>query len=314
MRRSWWCRSRCGSRSCRGSRGGSARAAFAARRRRRARPRSRRRGSDGASGPCWSWQARSQRPWLVAPLRARDRLANGALRQHAYDITLVIGWAAQIRDGLRFGRGGRARGRERFLVRRLAAQRLLRASSADRGQADVRQPDARCRDLSAFVEPDHGGDAHDREVTDLPLELEIRPSASRRGLRYADFDQDLVRPERRGERIQEEVVDWKDALALAALRDDGGTEGKHRRGVVVRGIGVREIAADGRHVSHERIGDHGCGIRDDRITLPDDRVLLEGRLTDECADLKLSVLADARESRDAIDIYESGRLREPELH
>src|SRR5882762_1198704 len=212
MRRSWWCRSRCGSRSSRGSRGGSARAAFAARRRRRVRPRSRRRGSDAASGLWRSWQARSLRPWLIAPLRARDRLANGALRQYAYDITLVIGRAAQIRDGLRLGRGGRACGCERLVIRGLTAQRLFRTPSADRGEPDVREPDARCRDLSAFVEPDYGGNAHDREVADLPLELEIRPSASRRGLRYADFDQDLVRPERRGERVQEEVVDRDDAL------------------------------------------------------------------------------------------------------
>src|SRR5207247_2125964 len=235
------------------------------------------------------------------PLRARDRLADGALRQHTYDVAFVVGRAAQIRDGLRRGCGGRAGGREHLVVRDLAAERLLRVSSADRRQPDVRQPDARRRDLPALVEPDHGGDADDREVADLPLELEIRPSASRRGLRYPDFDEDLVRPERRRERVEEEVVDRNDALTLASLSDDRGTEREHRRGAVGRGIGVREIAADGRHVSYERIGDHGCGIRDDRITLPDDRVLLEVRLPDECADLKLAVLADAPESRDAID-------------
>ena len=63
--------------------------------------------------------------------------------------------------------------------------------------------------------------------------------------------------------------------------------------MVVRRIGVREIAADRRQVADERIGDDRGRLGDDRVALPDDRVRLEIGLADEGADAQVSVLADA---------------------
>src|SRR5438093_374660 len=111
--------------------------------------------------------------------RARDRLAQRALREHAHDIALVLRRTAQVRHGLGYGRGRSSRRRDDLLVRRLAAERLLRTARPDRRGPGVGEPDARARDLASRVERDLGGDPDDREVTDLPLELEVRAACAR---------------------------------------------------------------------------------------------------------------------------------------
>jgi len=67
---------------------------------------------------------------------------------------------------------------------------------------------------------------------------------------------DLVGLERGGERAGEERRDGDPAFAIRARGDDLGAEREHRRGVVVGGIAVGEVAAECGQVAHE-------GIRDD---------------------------------------------------
>ncbi len=57
------------------------------------------------------------------------------------------------------------------LVGRASAESFLGPARADGGRPDVRQPDTRRRDVTLPVEQEVGGDAHDGEVPDLPLEL-----------------------------------------------------------------------------------------------------------------------------------------------
>src|SRR5438128_2730596 len=113
-----------------------------------------------------------------------------------------------------------------------------------------------------------------------------------------------------GERVDEELVDRDDALAFWSLRHNRRAEREHRRGVVVRRVGVREVATDRSQVANERIGDDRGRVGDDRVALPDDRVRLEVGLTDESADAQLAVLSDLREAGHAVDVDENGRLGE----
>src|SRR5512142_118579 len=247
-------------------------------------------------------------------LCARDRAPDGARREHAHDVALVFHRSTQIAGRLRLcGRRLRRRG-DRLLVGGRPDERGLGPRRADRGASDVRETAARRRHLPRGVEHDVDGGARDGEVADLPLELQVRAAALRRGLGDADLGEDLVRLERRRERIDEELVDGDHALALRGARDHARAERQHRRRVVVRGVGVREVAAHRREVAHERIGDDRHGVGEDRVARPDRRVLLELAFASERADAQLAVLLHVRESVDAVDVDESAWLREPELH
>src|SRR6267378_5262146 len=150
----------------------------------------------------------------------------------------------------------------------------------------------RSHDLPARVEHDHYGNAGDSEVADLALELEIRATAPGSRLWDADLRQDLVGRERGGERVDEELVDGDHPFTLRSLHHDRGAKREHRGGVVVRGIGMREVATDRREIAHERIGDHRGGVDEDRVPLPHDRISLEIVLAGQRTDAKVAVLLD----------------------
>src|SRR5207244_5546520 len=100
------------------------------------------------------------------------------------------------------------------------AERIRGAAGADRGRPGFGKADPLVRDFAARVEHDHYGDARDREVADLALELEVRAPAPGSRLRDADLREDLVGRERGGKRVDEELVDGDHPFTFRSLRHD----------------------------------------------------------------------------------------------
>ena len=108
-----------------------------------------------------------------------------------------------------------------------------------------------------------------RVVPHLALELEVRAARARRRDRDADLGEDLVRPERGAEQPEEELLDRDHPLALRSGGHHLRAEREHRGRVVVARVAVGQVAADRRHVAHQRVGDHLRGVVEDRVAGPD---------------------------------------------
>src|SRR4029434_7718802 len=121
--------------------------------------------------------ARASSPCRHA-LRALDRLAKRAGRQHPHEVLLVFHGAAKVGGG--FGRrGGELGGAlDRRLVWILALQRGLRLRGLDGGQPDIREPDADFFAPAAAVERELRRHRGRGEITHLPLELQVGASAA----------------------------------------------------------------------------------------------------------------------------------------
>src|SRR2546428_243727 len=121
--------------------------------------------------------------------------------------------------------------------------------------ADIREADACLLARALRVQVGLARHRRRREVTHLPLELEVRPSAARGRARHPDLRQDLVGSEGRGEGAGEEGGHRDAALALRARGHDLRTEREHGGGVIVGRVAVGQVAAHGGQVAHEGISD-----------------------------------------------------------
>src|SRR5213594_291333 len=275
---------------------------------------SRRRGSTLAS--CFSPLIESLTHIASPPFAgALQGFAERAGRQHSDHVPLVLDRPAEILAGL--GRlcaelGGALDG---GVVWPVALEGCLRprgldGSETDAGEAD---PDLVAGAAGAERELRRHGDCG--EVADLALELEVGAPAAGRWNRHADLHEDLVGLERGRERAGEERCDGDPALALRACGDDLGAEREHRRGVVVGGIAVGEVAAERGEVAHEGIRDDLAGVVEQGIAGADEVGLLQLRFAREGTDPKKAVrLADERKSGNAVDVDEVPGAGQAELH
>ena len=203
---------------------------------------------------------------------------------------------------------------------RLAASRLvpitaLAASAASNGVS--------CRLVRPIVQvatlpPGHR--QHDRRrrggvVADLALQLFIGVAGTCGRCRNRNRGQDFAGLERR--KIG--------ALIKLARRDLAGATGPfepvaraqrhHQRRHVVAGIAIGDIAADGAHVAHLRIGDQKRGFVQDRQRLGDlvggQQFVLGGHRPDH--DL-VAVAADAFQPGDAVQVDQMLGGSKPKLH
>jgi hypothetical protein len=84
--------------------------------------------------------------------------------------------------------------------------------------------------------------------------------------------------------------------------------------MIVPRIAVSDVPADGGCVPHERIGDHGRGVEEDRVALPDGWRGIEVRLACQRADMERAVmLGDVAKPRDPVDVDDERRLGEAEF-
>src|SRR5437588_1984799 len=97
-----------------------------------------------------------------------------------------------------------------------------------------------------------GGDTSDGIVANLALKLEIRSTAMLSRGWNTNLRQDFVRAQCRLEgRVGKELVDGDDALAVWARRYDLRSQRQHGRGMIVGGISVGKVAANGGPVAHD---------------------------------------------------------------
>ena len=177
-----------------------------------------------------------------------------------------------------------------------------------------RQSDAGSTDGSV-LERQGDGDGDRREVADLALELQVRPSRSRAGRRHANLGEQLGRTDRALEGPRGQVRRRDLALAVAAPDDDRRPEREHHRPEVAGRVGVRERAADRPEVAHDRIRDHRRGGRDRRVAILDDLRRRQLVVSDEGADPEEPVaLLDPVEAGDPVHVDEPLRCCEAELH
>src|SRR5207249_2789280 len=118
--------------------------------------------------------------------------------------------------------GGRA---NVFVVRALATQRLLHTCCPQRTAAHTGQADRYVGDIVA-ADGDLGRDRDDRPVLRPPAELEVGPCAAGRWCGDADLANDLIRLQRRGKRIDEEVSCRNVPFALGAHDLEDGVDSR----------------------------------------------------------------------------------------
>src|SRR5712691_2529955 len=246
---------------------------------------------------------------------ALQGFAERAGRQHSDHVPLVLDRPAEILAGL--GRlGGELGGvLDRGVIRPVALQGCFRPRGLDGCEADAGEADPDLVAGAAGAERELHGYRGRGEVADLALELEVGAPAARLWNRHADLHEDLVGLERGRERAGEERRDGEPALARRARGEDLGAEREHRRGVVVGGIAVGEVAAERGQVSHEGIRDDLARVVEQGVAGADEVGLLQLRFAREGTDPEKAVrLADERESGDAVDVDEVPGAGQAELH
>src|SRR5262249_2024765 len=137
----------------------------------------------------------------------------------------------------------------------------------------------------------------------------------RRRERDPDLGGELAGGGGRREGTGEEPGDWNAAAALGPLGHDFRLEGEHHRRVVVGGIAVGEIAADGGEVPDEGVRDHPTCVGEDGKPPPHHVRCFELGLPDERADHERPVpLGDRPEPADPVQVDDVAGRGEPELH
>ena len=101
----------------------------------------------------------------------------------------------------------------------------------------------------------HHGGAGRGPVARLALELLVGPTGAWREGRDADLTQDLVFREVGQVGAEEKFVGLHAAAALRALQHQRGVERDGDGGMIVAGVAVRDVAADGAAVAHLRVTD-----------------------------------------------------------
>src|ERR1700687_451837 len=167
------------------------------------------------------------------------RLLDSSLRQDPGQVLFVLRARAQVTGGVQAIR----RVLRRLLRLGALFQRLLDCFRADRGRSDVGESDA---PIAVHL---LGSGADDRPVEEAAAELDVLVRAVRH--REDDLDDYLVRAERGGEQVFEEVLGGQSA----AIGDDLGIEHQGDRGIVAGRVGMRDHSADGAHVAHLVVAD-----------------------------------------------------------
>src|SRR5215469_3403028 len=239
----------------------------------------------------------------------------GALGQFSYKTFLVISGTAQIGTWLR-GVGRQLRGlRDDSGFEFLALQRIFRCLRLDRYGANVRQSDAGSLHVARPIERDLRSHGCGREVSDLALELEIRPTAVRRRDGNADLGEDFSLLQRGREECDEKVLDGNHAFPASTGRHNLRTERQHGGGMIIRRIAVRQIPGNRGQVAHLRIRDHVRRIQQDQVLRAHERRGFQFGFTSEAANLKeTAIFFHVRQSCDAIDVDQVGRPRDAQLH
>src|SRR5437763_13768639 len=103
--------------------------------------------------------------------------------------------------------------------------------------------------------------------------------------------------------VSEELTNGNNTFTLGAYSYHRCTKRQHSSGMIVGGIGMRNIATHRGPVSHNRIGYHTRGIREDRIAVTIERGAVKFRLEVQCADTQLTIcLQDILQSINAVDV------------
>ncbi len=193
---------------------------------------------------------------------ARGGAAQGALREDAGEVPLVVDRPSTVRGRGAVRRGDLARLREQLLRRSLAAQQLLGSREMDRREPDRAQRDARVGDLPV-LDPDGRGSRRDRPVAGAALDLLVRAAATR-PQRKPDLDEQLAVADRGLVRPDVEVLHLDDPLAADAANHGLRLDRRADRREVLGRVRLAERAADRAAVAHDRVGDHVLGVPKER--------------------------------------------------
>src|SRR5215468_7733422 len=174
-------------------------------------------------------------------------------REHADQVTFVIGRSPDVVDRLRLP--GRQLGRlfDCGLVERLTRQERFGFLCLQRRETDIRQSDSSSPANPCVIQGNLNGDARRRIVADFPLKFQICASTRGRLRRNPYLLEYFVRLKSSREQAGEKALDRYLSLPGWAEGDERRSERQHRGRVVVRGVAVSQIPADGGLVSHQRV-------------------------------------------------------------
>ena len=131
----------------------------------------------------------------------------------------------------------------------------------------------------------------------------------------AHLGQHLVRPDRGGEEVLEEVLGLDRPGALRTDRLQLGAERQHHGRPVRSRVGVGQAPPDGPVVADLRIADHRRRLGEHGALLLDRGARLDGVVRGQGADHEVAaLLPDPREAGHAPDVDQVLGLGEPELH
>src|ERR1022692_1054369 len=146
-------------------------------------------------------------------------------------VTAVVGRTMQVRGRLCF-RVGMLSGRPQGGLARLGSgRRPLRGPGPDRDGAHVGEPDPRLGDRPIRA-PDQRGHAHGGPGLRRPVELLVSITPSWSELRHPDPGQNLVRTQRRGQVVDEEILGGDLTLAAWAAGYQGDLQCDRYRGEI----------------------------------------------------------------------------------
>ena len=130
----------------------------------------------------------------------------------------------------------------------------------------------------------------EREIALAPAELHEAAAPRIAEQRQAYLGDQLVRPQRRGERGAKEAVRRQGALACAALRDDLCAERRRDQAPFGRGIGVRQAAGKRAPDPDRQMRDVARDPRQERAERAGGHRSLEGDVPGQGADPQPAVL------------------------
>ena len=130
-----------------------------------------------------------------------------------------------------------------------------------------------------------------------------------------DRRQHFLRRERGLHRVHQEVVNADHALTARALRHHLRAHRHHHRGMVVGGVGMRQIAANRGEVAHDRVGDDGAGLVCAGVAPPHHVGAFQRALAHHRADDQRAIaLFEGVQPGDLAQINDIGRGGQAELH
>src|SRR6266508_86182 len=244
---------------------------------------------------------------------SRLRPAQGAAGEHARQVATVGGRGVDVGVGLdQLGRPARRR-LEGGLREPVALEDLLGGPEPDWHGPRARRREAGCR-AALSVSGEHRGDADDGEVAVAAAELLEREAGAGGHGGQPHLDEDLVRPEARGE-IAPEQLGWAERpLATRPPDHDRSVQCREDRRVLGRWIGVGEAAPDGPAGADRQVPHEGGRFGQERQPPPYDGRELDGALAGHGAQADYAVLfPDVRQARDRVQVDERGGPAQAEV-